>query len=214
MAYARNLFLPPSRYGIGSPYEVRSLLEALNDPPGGRDRLALVNSGFSGGSIAAVIRDIETQTDGWDGQLMVLDREEDLLTECRNNIRGTSNCFAGVVFFSSPEEGPDGQWNYSLRADGGLQSGIRVDSDNNDIQRVLLPVQHAVDRAISRVSNGLAIPDRIEEYAYTSKTQKERDEEIRIRYMGGIINIVSISFPLRLTIWHDICLQRTDGPGA
>ena len=193
-AFARSLFIPPSRYGIGSPNAVKSLVSALDDAPGGRNRFALVNNGFSGGDIDTVIRDVQAQTDGWNGEVLLLDQEQDLLTECRNTIRGTSNCFAGVAFFSSPDEGPYGKWNYSLRADGGLQSGITVDSDNNDIQRILLPVQHAVDSAISRLNGGTPLPEQIEEYPYTSKTQKERDEEIRIRYMSGIINVLAVAF--------------------
>ncbi|KPI36704.1 ABC transporter A family member 2 [Cyphellophora attinorum] len=181
LAYARSLFIPPSRYGIGDTHAVRSLLDALNDAPGGRDRFALVNSGFTDGDIAT-----------W--QILELDQEQDLVTECRNSIRGTSDCFAGIVFFSSPEEGPLGQWNYSLRADGGLQSGINVFSGDNDIQRVLLPVQHAVDSAISRIGNGTPLPNVVEEYIYTSMTQEQRNDQIRVRYMSGIINILAVAF--------------------
>lgn len=194
LAFARNLFLPPSQYGIGEAAPVRSLIDALQNAPGGRDRLALVNSGFVGGDIEAVIRDVEAQANGWDGTILVLDQEQDLITECRNSIRGTSNCFAGAVFYSSPDEGPAGQWNYSLRADGALQAGIEVDSDNNDVQRVLIPVQHAIDRAVSRASNGETIPENVQEYPYTDRTQRQRDEDIRIRYMGGIINILAVAF--------------------
>lgn len=200
------MFIPPSQYGIGDATAIRPLLDALNAAPGGRDRLVFVNNGYTGGDIQAVIDEVESQIQGWSGQLMVLEEEADLASECRNTIRGTSSCFAGVVFFSSPNEGQAGQWNYSLRADGALQPGIEVDSDNNDVQRILLPVQHAVDRAIATVSAGSTIPERVEEYPYTDITQEERDEQIRIRYMGGIINILAVAFFIGVVL---VCYQLT-----
>ena len=153
-----------------------------------------MNNGFTGGDIEAVINDVQAQTGSFGGQLEVLDRESDLLSVCRNSIRGTSNCIAGAVFYSSPSEGPDGLWNYSLRADAALQRKIVTDSTQNDPEIYLLPLQHAIDRAISGLGNGTTIPDTIDEYPYTSMTVEQRRERIRVRYMGGIIDILAIAF--------------------
>ncbi|RMD40944.1 hypothetical protein DV735_g4216, partial [Chaetothyriales sp. CBS 134920] len=193
--YARNLFIPPSVYGIGDPVSVRTLSDALHHVSGGRDQLVFVNNGLTGGAIDAVIEDVIQQAGSFSGSIRTLTEEVDLLTQCRNSIRGTSRCIAGAVFFSSPDEGPDGRWNYTIRADGALQTKIVVDSHSNDAEIYLLPLQHAIDRAISKVSNnGTQLPEEVKEYIYTSMTAKERRARIRVRYMGGIIDILGIAF--------------------
>jgi ATP-binding cassette, subfamily A (ABC1), member 3 len=126
--------------------------------------------------------------------VQTLGQESDLLSVCRNSIRGTSKCIAGAVFHSSPSEGPGGMWNYSLRADAALQTKIVTDSDRNDAEIYLLPLQHAIDRAISGLGNGTEIPETVEEYPYTSLTKEQRKDRIRTRYMGGIIDILAVAF--------------------
>ncbi|KIW92595.1 uncharacterized protein Z519_06442 [Cladophialophora bantiana CBS 173.52] len=198
LSYARFLFIPPSVYGIGDPTPVRSLSEALDLVSGGRDKLVFVNSGFSGGAIQSVIDRVVNDTGSFGGRVEILSQEEELLTVCRNSIRGTSSCIAGAVFFSSPSEGEAARWNYTIRADGGLQSKIVTDSSKNDVEIYLLPLQHAIDRAISQVeadNHGATIlPDTADEYPYTSLTKQERLKRIRTRYMGGIIDILAVAF--------------------
>jgi ATP-binding cassette, subfamily A (ABC1), member 3 len=197
-AYARFLFIPPSVYGIGHATPVRSLSSALDLVSASRNKLVFVNSGFSDGPIQAVIDQVVNETGSFRGRVEILSQEQDLLTVCRNSIRGTSTCIAGAVFFSSPSEGDAGRWNYTIRADGGLQSKIVTDSNKNDVEIYLLPLQHAIDRAISEVESGNAtstvLPRTTEEYSYTSLTKEERLQRIRTRYMGGIIQILAVAF--------------------
>jgi ABC-type multidrug transport system ATPase subunit len=197
-SYARFLFIPPSVYGIGEATPIRGLSEALNLVSGSRDKLVFVNGGFSDGSIQSVIDRVVNTTGSFGGRVEILSHEEELLTVCRNSIRGTSTCIAGAVFFSSPSEGETGRWNYTIRADGGLQSKIETDSSKNDVEIYLLPLQHAIDRAISEVEAGgdteRNLPQIVEEYPYTSMTKKERLRRIRTRYMGGIIDILAVAF--------------------
>lgn len=197
-SYARFLFIPPSVYGIGSPISVRDLPQALDLVSGGRDKLVFVNNGFSDGPIQSVIDRVTSDAGSFSGKVEILSQEVDLLTTCRNSIRGTSTCIAGAVFFSSPSEGEAGRWNYSIRADGGLQNKIVTDSSKNDVEIYLLPLQHAIDRAISEVESGNngsgTLPERVEEYPYTSMTKEQRLQQIRTRYMGGIIDILAVAF--------------------
>lgn len=157
-----------------------------------------VNNGFAGGAIESVIRQVANDTGAFGGRVEILTKEEELLTVCRNSIRGTSTCIAGAVFFASPTEGDGGRWNYSIRADGGLQNKIVTDSSKNDVEIYVLPLQHAIDRAISQLEAGndgaTAIPAHVEEYPYTSETKEERQAKIRTRYMGGIIDILAVAF--------------------
>ena len=193
LAYARNLFLPPSVYGIGNATPIRGLPSALDLTSGGRDKLVFVNNGFTGGDIEAVIQDI-VRIASPNVNTLVLEQEEELLTTCRSTIRGTSSCIAGAVFHSSPTEGQDGRWNYTIRADGALANKIVVDSSKNDAEIYVLPLQHAIDYSIARRGGNSDLPGTVEEYAYTSITKEQRETDIRTRYMGGIIDILAVAF--------------------
>ena len=197
LSYARNLFIPPSRYGIGNATPVRSLPDALSLSGGGRNTVALVNNGFIGGDIGRVIDSVANSVWAAGKDAQILDAETDLLTTCRSSIRGVSTCFGAAVFYGSPTEGLGGMWNYSLRADGGLGSKIDVGSNHNDAEIYVLPLQHAIDFTIASQNTSInqdALPSQVNEYPYTSKTQEERNAELRIRYMGGIIDILAVAF--------------------
>ena len=197
LAYARNLFIPPAHYGIGHATPLRSLAEALNDAGGGRDRVVLVNNGFTGGDIDTVIQDVANTVKATGKKVDVVDGEDGLLTLCRSTLRGTSTCFGAAVFYSSPTEGPDGIWNYSLRADGGLGTKIYVTDNNNDVEIYPMPLQHAIDFSIASHNTTIdhgALPNQVYEYPYTSETQEQRNDRIRVSYMKGIIDILGVAF--------------------
>jgi ATP-binding cassette, subfamily A (ABC1), member 3 len=164
---------------------------------GGRDKLVFVNSGFTGGNIERVINQVSKSVQTSGKTIEILSQEEELLTQCRNSIRGTSTCIAAAVFFSSPDEGPAGKWNYTIRADGALESKIVTDSSKNDVEIYALPLQHAIDFAIAGLNSTVdiaSLPDEVLEYSYTSLTKQQRQTKIRIRYMSGIIDILAIAF--------------------
>lgn len=99
------------------------------------------------------------------------------------------------MFYASPTEGSGGQWNYSLRADGGLGNKIETTNANNDQQIYVIPLQHAIDFAIAAQNGSIdqaAIPEEVNEYPFTSETQAQRATRIRVRYMGGIIDILGV----------------------
>lgn len=198
LAYSRNLFIPPSHYGIGSATPVRSLADALGTAiGGGRNTIALVNNGFTGGDINTVINQVADHATAEGATVKILSQQEDLLTTCRSSIRGVSSCYGAAVFYGSPTEGPGGVWNYSLRADGGLGTKIDTTNANNDQEVYVLPLQHAIDFAIAGQNTTIdqsALPSRVYEYPYTTQTQKERSDQIRVRYMGGIIEILAVAF--------------------
>lgn len=188
LAFARNLFIPPSVFGVGTPHPVQSLANAFQAAGGARDKIALVNNGFAGGDIDRVIYLVagEIRAEGKVVELLV--GERDLLTACPTSLRGISNCFGAAIFYSSPSEGPGGLWNYSLRADGGLGRKIDMTKSNNDVEIYPLPLQHAIDFAIASINQTVdpaVLSMQVKEYPFTDKTQKERAANIRIRFMGG-----------------------------
>lgn len=196
LSYARNLFIPPSNFGIGSSHPIRTLAEGLEASSGGHDTLAFVNNGFSGGDIDRVI---DTVTASADGKVTVirLSNETALLDSCKSSLRGASHCYGAIVFQSSPTEGIGGLWNYTLRADGALGEKIDVGKTTNDVEIYLLPLQRAVDFAIAGLNTTIdqaALPTTVLEYPYTSETQAQRNTAIRVNYQGAIINILGVAF--------------------
>ncbi|PQE22561.1 abc transporter protein [Rutstroemia sp. NJR-2017a BVV2] len=197
LSYARNLFIPPSVYGIGSSHPIRTLAEGLHDATGGRNTVAFVNNGFTGGDIERVINAVAQPAEAAGKTVQRLTSEAELLEVCRSSLRGATSCYGAVVFQSSPSEGEGGIWNYTLRADGAFGEKIVVDKDNNDAQLFLLPLQRAIDVAIAANNNTINqndLPATVYEYPYTSMTQEQRRTQIRVNYQGAIINILGIAF--------------------
>ncbi|KAK4904928.1 hypothetical protein LTR28_000848, partial [Elasticomyces elasticus] len=90
ISYAKNFFVPPSDFGIGSPRPVRGLGDALGASAGGRNVVALVNNGFTGGNIESVINQIRPIVTAQGKVVQVLADDTALLQTCQSSIRGTS----------------------------------------------------------------------------------------------------------------------------
>ena len=198
LAYARNLFIPASKYGIGDPSPVQTLANGLQAASGGRDKVVFVNNDYNGGEIEKVIN-VVASTVRAEGRIVeILPNEDQLLTACRNTLRGFSACYGAAVFYASPSEGPGNMWNYSLRADGGLGSKIVVNSEKNDVQIYALPLQHAIDFAIAstnQTADQSVLPSQVNEFPFTDKNQKERDDSLRREFMGGLFSLFSAAAP-------------------
>ncbi|WYZ35651.1 hypothetical protein EsH8_X_000298 [Colletotrichum jinshuiense] len=210
-SFAKNLFVPPAVYGVSDSRQIRSLADALNAATSsGRETVVFVNSGFSGGDIDSVIDSLADSVERAGKTALRRTSTADLGTDCRSNLRGVSECFGAIVFQSSPSEGPGDYWNYTIRSDGALRSiVINVDSDKNDAQIYLLPLQRAVDAAIASVqarsgsgpgtggSSQLQqspLPSTVDEYPFTSLTQEERAIRVRINYQSAITNWMGVAF--------------------
>lgn len=195
LSYARNLFIPPSQFGIGNASPVRTLAEGLRGATGGRDKVAFVNSRFAGGDIDRVIDVLVEQVTAAGRTPFRLETETELLDTCPSTLRGASTCYGAVVFQGSPSEGQGGIWNYTIRADGAFGSKVIADQHDNEVQVYMLPLQRAVDSAIvAQGSSGEQLPTPVNEYIFTSMTQEERRVDIRVRYQGAIINVIGIAF--------------------
>lgn len=160
-------------------------------------------NGFVGGDIERVVDQVADIVRAGGKTVQVTPNEDDLLTFCRSSLRGVSHCYAAAVFYASPDEGPGAIWNYSLRADGGLGTKIDVTNANNDAETYVLPLQHTIDFAIASVTPSVdqsALPSQVFEYPFTSKTQQQRRDDIRTRYMGGIINILGVAFSIGMVV--------------
>jgi hypothetical protein len=164
-SYARNFFVEPSVYGIGHPIPIRFFADALSSVGGGRDKLIFVNNGFVGGDIERVISKVsESAKSATAVKVEILTTENELRDVCRSSLRGVSTCIAAAVFYSSPQEGPYGIWNYSVRVDGALGERINVDRSNNDDEIYVLPFQHSIDKTIAGLNTTIdqaALPEEV-----------------------------------------------------
>ncbi|TQN69265.1 ATP-binding cassette sub-family A member 17 [Colletotrichum shisoi] len=207
-SFAKNLFVPPAVYGISDPRTVRSLPDALDAAASsGRETVVFVNNGFSGGDIDSVIDVLANSVESAGKTALRRSSVTDLGIDCPTNLRGVSQCYGAVVFQASPSEGPGDYWNYTLRSDGALRSiVVDVDSDRNDAQIYLLPLQRAVDVAIASIQSASSsasasspidqgpLPEAVNEYPFTSITQEERAVRIRINYQSAITNWMGVAF--------------------
>lgn len=209
-SFAKNLFVPPATYGIGSSRPVLTLPKAFDAAQySGRDKLVLVSGGHGpGGSISRVLDDIARQAADYGPGMRVvrLDAEDGLVSECRSTLRGVTACFAAVVMRSSPTEGsgPGRIWNYTIRADASLARSpltINIDSPTNPEQVYLMPLQRAVDSAIARLEGRDVAPlGRTNELPFTSRTQEERDRNVRNAYHSAIVNFMGVAF-ISTVLW-------------
>ncbi|KAI9370395.1 hypothetical protein BJX61DRAFT_544684 [Aspergillus egyptiacus] len=196
ISYARNLFIQPAIYGIGEPSRVQTFADALDSVGGGRNRLVFVHNGLTGGLIEQVINDVAEPARTSQTEVHILPDESDMRELCRTSLRGMSRCIAAAVFYSSPAEGPHEAWNYTIRTDAVLGEGVDVDSTDNDQQIYLLPFQRSIDWAIARTNTSFDpsnLPQETMEYPYTSLTEEEREDQIRTRYMGAIIDVIGVA---------------------
>jgi ATP-binding cassette, subfamily A (ABC1), member 3 len=195
---ARNLFIPPSVFGIGNPQPVKTFSQALAAAGNtGRDNVVFVNNGLAGGDIDRVIDALVPSVVSAGKNATRAALETDLNTLCRSSLRGVTQCFGAVVFRSSPREGPGGIWNYTIRTDGALGTKVDVYRNDNDAQVYLMPIQRAVDAAIASLNSGPdqgPLPETTNEYPFTDLTQEERAVRIRVLYQAAIMNWLGVSF--------------------
>ncbi|KAI1194371.1 hypothetical protein F5X97DRAFT_279436 [Nemania serpens] len=212
LSFARYIFVPPSDYGISDLHAVRSLSDGLHRAASdGRNTVVFVNNGLAGGDIDQVIDILADQVTSAGKDAVRLSQLRDLTSTCRSTLRGSSSCYGAVVFNASPNEGRGGIWNYTLRADGVLGSRIFVTEDDNDSQVYTLPLQRAVDSAItnldaSRNGGSRSLPATIDEYPFTTLTKEERQQEIRKLYQGSLTNFLAVAFVL---IVIGVCYHMT-----
>lgn len=192
------IYSPPAYYGISRPSVVKSVPDAMREAAGGRNTLVFVNNGFVGGDIDRVIASVAAPVRAIGKTVTILDNPDVLLETCPSTLRGDSVCYAAVVFHSSPNEGPGGKWNYTLRADGIF--GVRVDTRKpTDAELYLLPLQHAVDFSIASMNGTVresALPGEVRTYTYTTETEDQRRDRVRRGYMNGITNFLAVVYYL------------------
>lgn len=207
LSYSRNIFAPNSEFGIADPIPIRDFTDALQ--LSNRPKILFINNGLQNGLIDRAINQLASIAQGVGKDVVILSGSDRIPSECPSSLRGVSDCYGSVQFWSSPEEGDNSYWNYTLRIDAGLLFNQKIDttSDKNDHEIYILPFQNAIDTVITGLShsnNGEALPGTIDEYPFTDLTQEERDAEIRKNFQGAIQEYIAITFTLGLigVVYH------------
>ncbi|KAH7027902.1 uncharacterized protein B0I36DRAFT_328176 [Microdochium trichocladiopsis] len=211
LSFVRNLFSPPAYYGIADPRPIRTLGQGLGASAGsGRNTVAFVNNGLTGGDIDRVIDSLADSVTAAGKIVVRLDATYQLGSTCKSSLRGVTGCYGAVVFYSSPTEGPYGIWNYTIRADGALGNRMDARSADNDVQIYALPLQRAVDAAIVNIDGTegarAAFAEMPDEYLFTSNTEQEREELVRQQYQAQLTNALGVAF---IIIMIGICYHMT-----
>ena len=197
LLFVKDFLGDNSTYGIGSPAPVRSLLDSLPDSK----KLVIVKPPGLGSDVDRVINTLTTPLQN-NKQIVYLSDQNHLLTTCRQDIHGDSDCFAAVVFNNSPlTSGTSKIWNYTIRADSKSNgSPFNVQTHNNDEQRIYLPLQVALENAIT---NSTIIPD---EYMYTTTSQSAGDQLQRQAYQQVVIRNYGVAFFITFSssIYHHL----------
>ena len=199
LTFSRYLFIPRSEFGIGTPNAIQDLDVALRQSS--RSTLALVNNGLSGGLIDQAIDQLAAVGRNAGKEVSLLSDSARLPGVCVSSLRGVSDCYGAVQFWSSPEEGDGGIWNYTIRLDAALGFVVRTGDSDNDQQVYILPLQKAVDTIITTLApgdNGGPLPETINEYPFTDMTQEEREADIRRTYQSIVRDYLAIAFIIGL----------------
>src|SRR5215469_9287484 len=182
-------------YGVGSAQPVHNLLASIPDAK----KLAFVRPPGLGPDVERVVTTLATPLQNTK-QLVYLTDTNDLLTTCRENLHGITDCFAAIVFNDSPlTAGKNSIWNYTIRGDS-KRNGLpfHAERHNNDQEVIYLPLQVALENAIT---NSTIIPD---EYMFTAFSPSAGDELMRQQFQRVVITSYAVAFFISLTsaIYH------------
>ncbi|KAL8737861.1 MAG: hypothetical protein Q9181_001303 [Wetmoreana brouardii] len=197
VSFTQYYFNPPQHFGVGQPGLVLSLSDAISRSSGGRNTIAFVDNGMTGGDVSAMIDEIGTTFRKAGKSVHTLAQESDLLNICSSSQRGTTGCSGAVVFHSSPSEPAEGGvWNYTIRSDISLGGTFDVTSTNNDAQVYLIPLQRAIDLAItSHMSPATqAALQEVQQYPYTQESEEKRERDTRMSYFSAGVNYFGVVF--------------------
>jgi ATP-binding cassette, subfamily A (ABC1), member 3 len=211
ISYAKNFFIAPSDFGIGAPIPIRSFPDALDASAGGRNTVVFVDHGHKEGAIRTVVDNLVHTVREAGKEPRVISDPDQVLEICPSSLRGVTTCFAAAQFLSSPDEGPGGLWNYTLRADAVFGTEVFVDTTDNDAEIYVLPLQRAIDAEIAQL-DGTPLPETTDEYIYTSETNDERAALIRSLFMESVIDILGDAFFLAVigVLYHLVGFMATE----
>ncbi|KAJ8113658.1 hypothetical protein OPT61_g4255 [Boeremia exigua] len=207
-AYSKEFFASSQHWGLSSPHELRSFDASLAASKG-RNIVGFVDNGMKGGEVSSVIESLSQKAQAAGKTPKIYNDSGDLALECRTDDKGSTPCYAAVVFFSSPSEGTDlssqGVWNYTIR--GSNDGTVDIRATNNIAEKDILPLQQKLDTEIiarSRSANKTQIPDDLQVIAFTDQDQDALSDSRTDTYLSLAVYIFGplFAFTLIEIVYH------------
>jgi ATP-binding cassette subfamily A (ABC1) protein 3 len=162
---------PVPQLGFGSPTPIRSLSDTWTT-----DTIYYVDATSASPSrVPNLISALTTSSNlspSQQSRLKQLDSRDAIQRACPSNFNLVSECFAVLVFDYVPTGAGDARpMNYTIRVDGG-RVAVDVERHTSDYEKVVLPVQWAVDKAGMEMIGVTGVPTP-REWPYTQESNKE-----------------------------------------
>jgi ABC-type multidrug transport system ATPase subunit len=168
-----------------------SLPEAFKYASSTRNRFVIVNRENHAHDVQSVINELTSVFQTGNKEVHVAHDVSALTSLCPSSSRGVSPCFGAVEFHSSPDQGDI--WRYTLYQDGAIGQSIDVLSNTNAIQVYTLPLQHAIDAAISKTTSGPNL-GTVVEYPFTIVTEAEKQQASTLFYEQLVTEVLGFAF--------------------
>ncbi|KAH7334283.1 hypothetical protein B0J17DRAFT_672798 [Rhizoctonia solani] len=187
-AYASEFLNRPNKLGFGSAVEIPLLSDVWTS-----DTIYYVdNTGYTNSRVPSLISALVQHSNlspSQQSRLKRLGSPDDVQRACKSNFNMVSECFAVVIFDYVPYNPQDrSPLSYTIRADSG-RTRVDVENNNSDAEKVLLPVQWAIDRAGMELM-GVQGAETPREWPYTKKTNEEEALNRRLSYVDIIEDLL------------------------
>ncbi|CAE6513623.1 unnamed protein product [Rhizoctonia solani] len=187
-AYASEFLNRPNKLGFGSAVEIPLLSEVWTS-----DTIYYVdNTGYTNSRVPPLISALIQHSNlspSQQSRLKRLGSPDDVQRACKSNFNMVSECFAVIIFDYVPYNPQDrSPLSYTIRADSG-RTRVDVENNNSDAEKVLLPVQWAIDRAGMELM-GVQGAETPREWPYTKKTNEEEALNRRLSYVDIIEDLL------------------------
>ncbi|KAK0657522.1 hypothetical protein B0T16DRAFT_386041 [Cercophora newfieldiana] len=171
-------------FGTGDPRQIRTIQDSIPST----QQLVFVRPLNVGPDVDTVIEKVSSPLPA--DKVVILEDAREARRRCEPNTRGVSGCYALVGFIDSPlTPSVNRTWNYTVQFDEARDRGnFNVHKGDNDLQTFQMPVQMAIDNAIT---NSTVLP---EEFMYTMTTQEEIDARRRANFMNALVTTYCIAF--------------------
>lgn len=199
MGEAKHFFVPYAVYGVSSPYDIRSLRDVVTS-----DQI-IAYFPAEKGDLTQEMHEIMNRAlrDVPSSQIHVLDSPEEILSLCKENLRGASKCYGAIEWNSIDDRTK--AYNYTLRGNSGL-SYINVDNHKSSTDIYVLPLQLAVDTAIAEVSGTSSVLTQYtpQSMPYTRNTNEYYKSKVNRTYMKTLYNWIAPAFFLTMigVVYH------------
>lgn len=142
-------------------------------------------------------------------QVKPLDSSDEIYVVCAQNLQGSSSCLAAIEWHSIDLSSTPPVYNYTLRGNSGL-TRIDVEKQGTDTDKYLLPLQWAVDRAITNLT---ITPKTM---PFTSETNEWFEQQLTINFMKVIRDWIAPAFYLSMigVVYHmagNVAQERQSG---